>query len=82
MKITYHDGSSETCAAHDLRQIAVAGPTFDPNHSVPHLTRVWDNPRTYAKLALVECRALAPDHWVMTRSGLKLIARVKRDGKA
>jgi hypothetical protein len=81
MKIIFDDGTEETCSADDQREISVAPPLFKPISRPPkHLTRVWRNPLTYAKLVTVRCANIVPGHWVMTHEGpgIKRVARVEK----
>jgi hypothetical protein len=79
MRIVFEDGTSEKCSPTDQRQISVAKPIFHPAQRIPkHLKRVWDNPPTYARLAVLRCRIIQPNHYVMTGTGLKRVARVER----
>ncbi len=75
MILYFEDGTSEECSLDDQRQISVAQPIF---HPAKRLRRVWDKPPTYARLAVVRCRVIQPDHWVMTDAGMKRVARVER----
>jgi hypothetical protein len=79
MRIVFEDGTSEECSSIGQRQISVSAPTFRSARRIPkHLKRVWDNPPTYARLIVVRCNIIQPDHYVMTGTGLKRVARVER----
>ena len=76
MKIIFDTGESEECSPDDQRQISL-NPSFDTRFRT-RLPKVWDNPPTYAKLDVVRCRNIVRDHWMMTSSGLKRVAKVEK----
>jgi hypothetical protein len=78
MRTVFEDGTSEECSSTDQRQISTEA-VFQPAQRIPkHLKRVWDKPRTYANLMVVRCSIIQPNHYVMTDTGLKRVARVER----
>jgi hypothetical protein len=78
MKIIFEDGESQQCLSSDQRQIS-DGEVLFRDHRIPkHLTRVWDSPPTYARLVVVRCENIVSGHYIMTASGLKLVASVER----
>ena len=78
MKLVFMDGEIQECLESDQRQTSVAGVYIDPVRAPKYLTRVWDDPPTYAKLVLMNCELIHAGSWVMTSSGLKRVARVER----
>ena len=78
MKITFEDGTTEQCAPTDQRRINVADVLFSPERIPKKLSRVWDNPPTYSKLAVGRCDIIQPGHYVMTSTGLKRVAKIDK----
>ena len=78
MKLVFEDGEIQQCLETDQRQTSVAGVFIDPVQEPKYLTRVWEDPPTYAKLVLMNCELIHAGSWVMTASGLKRVVRVQR----
>jgi hypothetical protein len=78
MKIIFTDGEAQECSPDDQREISIAEVLIRPQRVPKHLKRVWADPPTYAKLAVVRCGIIVPDHYVMTSSGLKRVAKVEK----
>jgi hypothetical protein len=79
MKIVFEDGEHIDCSPDDTQQVNVGEILVNPNYNIPgRLQRVWANPPTYAKLANLKCAHISPGQYVMTDSGLKRVASVKR----
>ena len=78
MRIVFEDGTFQECSSTGQRQISTEA-VFHPAQRIPkHLKRVWDKPPTYARLIVVQCDLIVPNHYVMTDTGLKRVARVER----
>jgi len=76
MKITFEDGTTMQCAPTDQRRITVTEVLVRPQRIPTKLHRIWHDPPTYSKLAVVRCAIIQPGHNVMTLAGLKLVAKV------
>jgi hypothetical protein len=78
MRIMYQDGSFETCLPTDQRQISVSMVLIRPERLPKVLKKVWDEPPTYARLAVARCSMIPSGAHVMTSDGLKRVASVEQ----
>ncbi len=80
MKIILEDGSSHEHIGTDQWNIVYGEMLVNPRQIPKRMTKIWDDPPAYApRLVPIECLNLAPDHYVMTTLGPKLIVRIIRD---
>jgi hypothetical protein len=79
MKITYEDGTSETCEITEQRQILHGGFIRSPKRIPKGAEKLWNNPPTYGRLVVIGCKLIVPGHFVRTAAGVKEVVSVERD---